>query len=185
MTRKVTKSGLPDRRGTDKAKHLPNVRFQALEQDDSKRDVIAKTINNVLAISHAFADPVQSDEELCERLEFFFRNCSETRQLATVEKMCLSLGMTKESVFDIIEGKNKGFSRETSQILKKAKDFIAAIDAELALEGRIAPVVYIFRGKNYHGMRDQQEVVLTPNNTLNDYQDMATIEAKYAELPED
>lgn len=182
---KLTKSGLPDRRGTDKAKHLLNVQFQALEQDDNKRDIIAKTINNVLAVSMQFGDPVRSDEELVDRLEFFFRNCSETRQLATVEKMCLALGLTKEYVFEIIDGRKPGFSRETANLLKKAKDFISAIDAELAQEGRIQPVVYLFRAKNYYGMKDQQEMVLTPNNRLNDYQDIATIEAKYAELPEE
>lgn len=181
---KLTKSGLPDRRGND-GRYLPTVQFQALEKDDDKRDIIAKTINNVLAISMRFGEMVQSDEEICDRLEQFFRTCTETRQLATVEKMCLTLGMTRDQVFDIIEGRQKGFSRNTPSILKKAKDFISSIDAELAQEGRIQPVVYMFRAKNYYGMADKQEVVLTPNNQLNDYQDVATIEAKYAELPED
>lgn len=181
---KLTKSGLPDRRGND-GQYLPNLQFQALEKDDDKRDIIAKTINNVLAVSMKFGDQVQSDEEICERLDWFFQNCSETRQLATVEKMCLALGLTKEYVFEIINGTKPGFSRDTANLLKKAKNFIASIDAELAQEGRIQPVVYLFRAKNYYGMKDQQEMVLTPNNRLNDYQDQATIEAKYAELPEE
>ena len=181
---KTTKSGLPDRRGND-GRYLPNLQFQALEKDDDKRDIIDKTINNVLAVSMRFGGQVQSDEEICERLDWFFKNCSETRQLATVEKMCLALGLTKEYVFEIISGVKPGFSRNTATILKKAKNFIASIDAELAQEGRIQPVVYLFRAKNYYNMKDQQEVVLTPNNQLNDYQDVATIEAKYAELPED
>ena len=56
------------------------------------------------------------------------------------------------------------------------------MDAELAQEGKIQPVVYMFRAKNYYGMKDQQDVVLTPN-TNSDYQDPATIAAKYEELP--
>lgn len=184
MARKLTKAGLPDTRGND-GRYLPTVQFQTLEKDDDKRDIIAKTINNVLAVSMAFDDPVKSDEEVCERLNWFFRNCAETRQLATVEKMCLALGLTKEYVFDIVNGTKPGFTRNTADLLKKAKNFIASIDAELAQEGRIQPVVYLFRAKNYYNMKDQQEVVLTPNNQLNDYQDATTIAAKYAELPEE
>ena len=56
------------------------------------------------------------------------------------------------------------------------------MDAELAQEGKIQPVVYMFRAKNYYGMKDQQDVVVTPNQA-GDFQDRATIEAKYAELP--
>ena len=34
----------------------------------------------------------------------------------------------------------------------------------MVTEGKINPVVYIFRAKNYFGMKDQQDLVLTPNN---------------------
>jgi len=176
-------SDLPAKRGND-GRYLPTVQFQQLEQDDNKRDIISKTINNILAINQAFDEPVKSDEEMCDRLNWFFKNCADTRQLATVEKMCLALGMPRETVYEIMNGIKPGFTRETSNILKKAKDFIASIDAELAQEGRIQPVVYLFRAKNYYGMKDQQEMVLTPNNRLGDYQDESTIRQKYAELPE-
>ena len=171
---------------TDKrALNLRTVQFQTLEQDDNKRDFIGKALNNILAVSRAFDKPVESDEELCERLDRFFHNCAETKQLPTVEKMCLAIGKPRESVFEIINGIQRGFSNETADILKKAKNLIASLDAELAQEGKIQPVVYLFRAKNFYNMRDQQEMVLTPNNRLSEYQDRQTIEAKYAALPED
>ena len=67
--------------------------------------------------------------------------------------------------------------------LKKAKNLIASLDAELAQEGKIQPVVYMFRAKNFYGMQDKQEVVVTPNNPLGDSPDQATIAQKCAELP--
>lgn len=166
-------------------RNLPSVAFQVLEQDDSKRDFIGKALNNILAVSKAFDEPVKDDAELCERLDWFFRNCAETKQLPTVEKMCLAIGQPRETVFEIINGIQRGFSNETAAILMKAKNLIASLDAELAQEGKIQPVVYLFRAKNFYGMRDQQEMVLTPNNKLSEYQDKKTIEAKYAALPED
>ncbi len=166
-------------------RNLPSLAFKVLEQDDSKRDFIGKALNNILAVSRAFDAPVENDEQLIERLDWFFQNCAETKQLPTVEKMCLAIGKPRESVFEIINGVQRGFSNDTADILRKAKNLIASLDAELAQEGKIQPVVYLFRAKNFYGMRDQQEMVLTPNNKLSEYQDKKTIEAKYAALPED
>jgi hypothetical protein len=49
--------------------------------------------------------------------------------------------------------------------------------------GKINPVSGIFLGKNNFGYQDKQEYVLTPNQQLSGA-DPATIEAKYAELPD-
>jgi hypothetical protein len=164
------------------ADNLPTTALKRLEQDDDKRAFISKTLNNILAVSKAFEKPPKNDDELCERLNWFFHTCAETQQLATVEKMCLALSWSRQHVFELEAGNRPGFSVDTRDILKKAKNLIASMDAELAQEGKIQPVVYMFRAKNYYGMKDQQDVVVTPNPAGN-YQDPATIEAKYAELP--
>ena len=53
-----------------------------------------------------------------------------------------------------------------SDVIKKAKDFIATMEAELARDGEINSTVYIFRAKNHFGMVDKQEVVVTPNTGM-------------------
>lgn len=175
---------MSDNLPTNPADRLPTTQLAKLEQDDDKRVFIGKTLANILAISRAFDEPVRTDEALIARLGWFFEKCAESQQLPTVEKMCLAIGWPRETVFEIINGIQHGFSRDTADILKKAKNLIASLDAELAQEGKIQPVVYLFRAKNYYGMRDQQEMVLTPNNRLNDYQSAESIQRKYAELPE-
>ena len=50
--------------------------------------------------------------------------------------------------------------------------------------GKINPVAGIFLGKNNFDYSDKQEYVLTPNQQQIDPADVATIEAKYAELPD-
>ena len=50
----------------------------------------------------------------------------------------------------------------------------------MVTEGKINPVVYIFRAKNYFGMKDQQEVVLTPNQPLGDAPDQKQLEERIA-----
>ena len=128
--------------------------------------------------------PVLSDEELCDRLAWFFTRCFESGQLITYEKMCLALGYTKGWISDILLGKKVGFSPNTATIIKKAREFIASCDGELALQSKIQPVVYMFRAKNFYGMTDKQEMVVTPNNPLGEA-DVSTIEAKYNQLPDD
>ena len=163
--------------------NFPNAQLQRLEQDDDKRVFIGKALGNILAVSRAFEEPVKTDEELCDRLNWFFDTCRQTNQLPTVEKMCLAIGYDRTTVFDWISGRcGCGISPVAPDIIKKAKNLIASLDAELAQEGKIQPVVYMFRAKNYYGMKDQQDVVVTPN-TNSDFQYRATIEAKYAELP--
>ena len=59
-------------------------------------------------------------------------------------------------------------------------------------DGKVNPVTGIFWQKNYDGMKDQQEVVLTPNqNPLGEQKDAESLKQKYleniygvAELPE-
>jgi len=165
------------------ADNLPQMGLKKLEKDDDKRAFIGKALHNILEVSRAFDAPPKNDDELCDRLNWFFKTCAETSQLPTVEKMCLALSWSRQHVFEMEVGNRPGFSSATSDILKKAKNLIASLDAELAQEGKIQPVVYMFRAKNYYGMKDQQDVVLTPNQN-SDFQDRATIEAKYAELPE-
>ena len=43
-----------------------------------------------------------------------------------------------------------------------------AFDAKLVQAGKLNPVTYIFRAKNYYGMTDKQEVEVTKTNQLGD-----------------
>ena len=92
-------------------------------------------------------------------------------------------GYTIATVWDWEHGRNKA-QPETSEIIKKAKEFLRVFDAKLLLEGAVNPVAYIFRAKNYYGMKDQQEYVLTPN-PMGDGSDPKAIADKYRDtLPD-
>jgi len=49
-------------------------------------------------------------------------------------------------------------------MIKKAKQILASIDAELVSSGKIPQVVYIFRAKNFYQMSDQQEITINTQN---------------------
>lgn len=139
----------------------------------AKSEDISRCIRNCMTF---YGLPiVKSDEECRERLEWFFDTCGQTGQLPTVEKMVMSLGAVKSTVFNWENG--DGCSQVRMNLIKKAKEFIASFESEMVTEGKINPVVYIFRAKNYFGMKDQQDVVLKPENPLGETVDQARLEA--------
>jgi len=117
-------------------------------------------------------------EEVQTRCEEYIAECYETGQRMTVEKLALALGITRETLW-----KWEQMNDERGNIIKKAKDCIASYDADMVTAGKMNPVPYIFRAKNYYGMRDQVDIVATPGQQLQDIpaEDVAN---KYAELPE-
>jgi hypothetical protein len=160
--------------------NFPNAQLQRLEQDDDKRVFIGKALGNILAVSRAFEEPVKTDEELCDRLNWFFDTCRQTNQLPTVEKMCLAIGYDRTTVFDWISGRcGCGISAVAPDIIKKAKDVLKTFDAKLVISGKLNFLAYCFRAKNYYGMVDKAEYVLTPNQKQESDYDADEISKRY------
>lgn len=95
--------------------------------------------------------------------------------------MCLALGTVRQVVWQWENG--MGCSQARADMIKKAKEILAAMDAELVSRGKIPQVTYIFRAKNFFGLRDQTDLVITPNNPFGEVQDPDTIAEKYKYLP--
>lgn len=125
---------------------------------------------------------VKTDEECAARLNEYFERINQTGEIPTVEKMCLALGTVRQVVWQWENG--QGCSQNRTDMIKKAKEILAALDAELVSRGKIPQVTYIFRAKNFFGMKDQTDLVVAPANPLGDISDAETIKNKYAELPE-
>ena len=66
-------------------------------------------------------------------------------------------------------------------IIKKAKGYLQTFDAKLVIAGKMNFLAYCFRAKNYYGMRDQQEVMITPNNPLGEATSPEELRRKYLE----
>lgn len=113
--------------------------------------------------------PPKDNAELADRINAYFDQCMETGQLPTVEDLGLALGVTRKALWKWERGVNT--DPERAMLVQRAKEVLAAIDAKLVSEGKIPQVAYIFRAKNYFGMKDQQDMVITPDLTedrLND-----------------
>lgn len=163
------------KRGRGGTENFPTAKPSVKTAED--RALVSQLLTEVMI---EYRQPkVKSDEELAERLNDYFRRCSQTGQIPTVEEMAMSTGYSQATVWDWEMGRNKGFSNETSEIIKKAKGFLKTFDAKLVISGKLNFLAYCFRAKNYYGMVDKQEYVLTPNQQQDNDYDPEAIRQRY------
>ena len=125
----------------------------------------------------------ETDDEIAERLEMYFDRCIETGERPLIENIALALGYSRVMLH---MWKNEQYgSKRRSEMIKRAYEVVAAYDAAMVSGGKMNPVPYIFRAKNYYGMRDQTDLVVTPNNPLGDTISAEEIEEKYNYIPEE
>ena len=143
-------------------------------------DDISRAIEN--ATRYIKAEPCKSDDEMAERINMYFEDCRMNGAIPKWETLALCLGITRSQAWNIATGKQGSAVRQ--RMMQRAKDILSAIDAELVATGKIPQVVYIFRAKNFYDMRDQQDVVVTPNNPLGDSLTTEQLTEKYSTLIE-
>ena len=163
------------KRGRGGTNNFPNAKFTP--ETDEDRALVSKLLGEVLVEYRKTR--VKSDEELAQRLDDYFTRCATSGQIPTVEEMCMCTGYTQCTCNDWISGRNKGFSPNTSVIMKKAKEILKTFDAKLVISGKLNFLAYCFRAKNYYGMTDKQEVVLTPNQPLGEQLSPEDLQQKY------
>ena len=101
-----------------------------------------------------------------------------------------AIGIDKADAYEW-SNRNLGNPARTA-FIKKVQKVCAMYREGLMEDGKVNPVTGIFWQKNYDGMKDQQEVVLTPNTSpLGEQKDAEALKQKYlentygvAELPE-
>lgn len=129
-----------------------------LVKEEERKEINARLLNETLEMY--MQEPVKTDEELAARLAWYFKRCAERKSRPTVEEMWLSTGYPCSTVKDWAYGWRRGLGDYTASILKKAQAFMQSYDAGLVASGALNPVVYIFRAKNYYGMKDQQDLTV-------------------------
>lgn len=144
--------------------------------DNSKYLAHALTISRMPLVD--LNDPV----EVKERCDWYFDHCFANDMKPTVSGLCNAFKIQRST---LLEWKRGTYRKETHQaIILEAYALMENLWEDYMQNGKINPVSGIFLGKNNYGYADKQEYVLTPNQQQETV-DPATIEAKYAELPED
>lgn len=103
----------------------------------------------------------QNDDEVEQRIKDYFQYVIKTGEKPSVEKLCLALGVTSRSLNYWRDGTYCSARRQ--ELVCMAYQTLAAMDAELVNNNKIPQVTYIFRSKNFFGMKDQTEVQINHN----------------------
>lgn len=116
-------------------------------------------------------------EEMERRFEYYLEMCETYDMKIGNQAAYAAIGVDKGTVWDWINRNQANPAR--SDFFKKVQKICAMYREGLMEDGKVNPVTGIFWQKNYDGMRDQQEVVLTPNNPLGDTRDAESLKQKY------
>ena len=142
----------------------------------------SRYLGHALTIMRMPVVDLNDPEEVRERCNWYFEHCFSNDMKPTVSGLCNAFKISRKT---LLEWKRGTFRKNTHQaIILDAYAVMENLWEDYMQNGKINPVSGIFLAKNNYDYTDKQEMVLTPN-TQQETIDPATIEAKYAELPED
>ena len=142
----------------------PFVGNNAIKASDEDMEVYW---NNALTVYQWPKIDLDSDDEVEERCSHYFEHCRNALERPTIEGLAVAIGVSPRTLNDWEDGKTRaGVGSRRSPIIKKAKALIQYMLAQMAVGNKIYPNVWIFYGKNWFGMKDQQDITITPNNQL-------------------
>ena len=142
----------------------------------------SKYLGHALSIMRMPLVDLNDPEQVRERCEWYFDHCFANDMKPTVSGLCNAFKISRMTLLDWKRGNYRADTHQA--IILEAYALMENLWEDYMQNGKINPVSGIFLGKNNYGYADKQEYVLTPNQQQETI-DPATIEAKYAELPED
>lgn len=109
---------------------------------------------------------VKTDEEIAKRLNwYFFEYCIQNQVKPTIDGCAMALGIHRDTLNNWEHGESGSYKLDTA---KKIKYLVKTFMENATMEGKLNPIIWMFYGKNYFGMVDKQEMVLTPNRSEGD-----------------
>lgn len=143
----------------------------------------SKYIRHALATWQLPPIDIADPKQVSDRIDWYFHHCADNEMKPTVTGFCNALGVHKDTIRSWYHGEFRAGTHQ--DIIRRAYGVLQELWEDYMLNGKINPISGIFLGKNqWSDYVDKQEMVLTPNQQQETI-DPATIEAKYAELPED
>lgn len=125
------------------------------------------------------SDPKQVEQ----RIRDYFQFCIDNDRKPNIKGLGNWIGVSDETVRRWRIGEYR--KEEHCGLIKKAVDALQEMWWDYGQNGKCNPASWIFVGKNAFGMRDEQQIVVTPQSPM-DGVDPDTARRRYAQaLPED
>jgi hypothetical protein len=177
-------------REKDFEEHLSNKRGSTINNKNSKSymsnpDVkefnkeLRKRIFNSTGIGRPYK--WSSVEELEEETAKFLELCDRTNTIPTIINLSVWLGCNKDTIYAHANDSNSPFSDFFKNVINL---FHGSIESS-AIGGGVNPVLYMFLGKNYFGMKDDKNITVAASNNQSTPNAQETAEALQKQLQEE
>lgn len=124
------------------------------------------------------SDPKQVEKRIME----YFDYCIQNDRKPNIKGLGNWIGVDDETVMRWRRGE---YRKDTHcGLIKKAVDVLQEMWWDYGQNGKCNPASWIFIGKNAFGMRDEQQVIITPNNPLENADPSETRKKYLQALPE-
>ena len=122
----------------------------------------------------------ESVEVLEKDMNDFLKLCYETNTIPTITAAALWLGCDRDTIYAHSNNSNSPFSDTCKKIIS-----LCHLSMENgAVGGKVNAVLYMFLSKNYFGLKDDKNIVLTPIQN-NDISTPATMDALQKQIEEE
>lgn len=120
-------------------------------------------ILNALDVFHTEPPDLKDPAQVEDAIDGYFRSCIERGVRPGNMGLYAALGLSRQEVSNELRGMTHKLGSSTVDVLKKACVAMSMYRESLGSSGKLNPVTLIFWQKNYDGLKDQQDVVITPN----------------------
>ena len=103
-----------------------------------------------------------------ERIEWYFTRCFQNDMKPGVVGLANALGVDRKTLWSWKTGIRRETNAALVDTIKKAYNLLEEMWEQYMQNGKISPPNGIFLGKNNFDYRDEQQVVVTPNNPMTD-----------------
>ena len=158
--------------------------MQTPNASDDKIENTRRQIAFAKALNEMYSNPPdrKSEKEMNQRFDDYLDLCAMYGVFPGNLNCYTALGITKQ-LADKWDSHEIGTTFQWD-FIKKIKQIMSSVRELAAQQGNINPVLAIFYAKNYDGLKDQQDVVVTPN-VIGQTDDATTLAEKYRDnLPE-
>lgn len=127
---------------------------------------------NARFVRHALASwnlppiDISDPEQVKNRIGEYFTYCIDNDRRPQIVGMCNWLGITRDTLNKCVNGGTR--SETHTDIVKKAYETMEEMWTDYMQYGKISPPTAIFLAKNWYGYKDIADVVVTPNNPMQD-----------------
>ena len=176
MPRKITnKTDMPDETVTEIVKRrgkgpTPGSRPDRRElwEINAEPGEIGKIVSDAVNISRWSKIDTDNADQIIDRIAQYYDYCIANDVKPDMSGLALAIGVNRQTLWKWEHGVESNKPEAVRNALKKGREINETITVNLMQANRLNPIPALFLLKNNHGYKDQTDVVVTPNNPLDD-----------------